>query len=340
MFHRRAFTLLEVVIVIFIILMLICLLIPARRTAGEAARRNNCSNAVRQLVLGTLNYEGSTNHLPLAMQGTSTRVTRHGPQPYSQEDGYSFVVPILSYIEETKLADEIIAASDSCRLPLNSDSFQVAERDRQSLWDTPVELLICPSFPGENLATGDYGDVSKPQVSNYHAMVVACVSGPDQQFDDDDPKIGGVLVTQATSPVGLTLKEVKDGTSKTIMLCESRAERWSAWFSGSSVSAVALPPDQVGRETLLIPGSDGYTQVLTEVTPLNYGRPFEGKNEASLFWESKRDQRDFGPSSAHSGGVVMHGYADGHVKALNTDIDATTYFRLVTRDGGEPADDG
>ena len=78
---------------------------------------------------------------------------------------------------------------------------------------------------------------------------------------------------------------------------------------------------------------------------MNYGKRADApRDDPSLpFWESGsggRDTREWGPSSAHSGDVVMSGYVDGHVKALNSGIDAATYFRLTTRGGGEPADDG
>jgi hypothetical protein len=33
--------------------------------------------------------------------------------------------------------------------------------------------------------------------------------------------------------------------------------------------------------------------------------------------------------------VVVHSYADGHTQAVPDSIDPTTYFRLVTRGGGE-----
>ena len=46
-------------------------------------------------------------------------------------------------------------------------------------------------------------------------------------------------------------------------------------------------------------------------------------------------ERDWGPSSDHGGGVVVHSYADGHTQALPDTTDATLYFRLITRAGNE-----
>jgi hypothetical protein len=50
--------------------------------------------------------------------------------------------------------------------------------------------------------------------------------------------------------------------------------------------------------------------------------------------------RWYGPSSAHSGGVVLHSYADGHGKSINESIDRNTYLRLITRAGQEVVSDG
>jgi hypothetical protein len=46
-------------------------------------------------------------------------------------------------------------------------------------------------------------------------------------------------------------------------------------------------------------------------------------------------ERDWGPSSDHGGGVIVHSYADGHTQAISDSIDPTLYFRLITRAGGE-----
>jgi len=45
--------------------------------------------------------------------------------------------------------------------------------------------------------------------------------------------------------------------------------------------------------------------------------------------------RVFGPSSAHSGDIVLHGFGDGHGAAINANVDRNVYLWQVTRNGGE-----
>src|SRR5690242_18078019 len=64
--RSRGFTLVELLVVIAIIGILVALLLPAIQAAREAARRMQCTNKLKQIGLGMLNYESSKKQLPLA----------------------------------------------------------------------------------------------------------------------------------------------------------------------------------------------------------------------------------------------------------------------------------
>src|SRR5712671_1483774 len=87
----RGFTLVELLVVIAIIGVLVALLLPAVQAAREAARRSQCSNHVKQMVLALHLYENSNRCLPL--QSGST--------------GYSPQARLLPFIEQSSVHEHI-----------------------------------------------------------------------------------------------------------------------------------------------------------------------------------------------------------------------------------------
>jgi hypothetical protein len=328
--------------------MLVLLLLPAVNAAREAARRNNCANAVRQLALGVLNRESATTRFPLAMFGqaptVATSIDNRSPVPMSENDGYSWIVALLPYIEETAMYDQLSELTNQFALPVNTDTLKIKGTRSDYVQERPMDLVKCPSFPGEDIVQGRYRGLDTAQVTNYMALVAGCVDGSRQTYGDINPTWGGMLVTKQSSPKGLLIGEAKDGTSKTLLIGESKSELYSFWFSGRSASTVGTPPDAIVCSRIrAISGGDGFNQLTPEIpSALNYGRRYDAPADTTDPWFAQRfppGEQDWGPSSAHSGDIVNHGYCDGHVKGISAGTDATVYFRLITRAGGEPAKD-
>ncbi|QDT74135.1 DUF1559 family PulG-like putative transporter [Lacipirellula limnantheis] len=164
----------------------------------------------------------------------------------------------------------------------------------------------------------------------------------------------------------------RDGTSNTIMFTESRDENFASWISGLSSYVVAVDPGwgpvvkkqtstgsttaAAGQTLALRFGPDG-----TSTTPgqlaLNVGQNVkraggetaatdpapaaeDPTNKKAYFYAKPfahftNNPRVFGPSSAHSGDIVLHGWGDGHGSAINANIDRNVYLWQVTRNGGE-----
>jgi prepilin-type N-terminal cleavage/methylation domain-containing protein len=70
----RGFTLVELLVVIAIIGVLIALLLPAIQAARESARRMQCTNNMKQLGIGCLNFESAKKQLPPRGQCDSSRM--------------------------------------------------------------------------------------------------------------------------------------------------------------------------------------------------------------------------------------------------------------------------
>ncbi len=64
--RKRGFTWVELLVVVAIIGILVILLLPFRRTAGDAARRMQCSNNLKMLALAMHNYHDFYKSLPPA----------------------------------------------------------------------------------------------------------------------------------------------------------------------------------------------------------------------------------------------------------------------------------
>lgn len=88
---RRAFTLVELLVVIAIIGVLVALLLPAVQAARESARRTQCSNNLKQIGLGMLNFEVSKKTYPPG---------EYKPIGVPTSAGLAWCTWFLPYIEE------------------------------------------------------------------------------------------------------------------------------------------------------------------------------------------------------------------------------------------------
>ena len=161
----KGFTLVELLVVIAIIGILIGLLLPAVQAAREAARRMQCTNNLKQITLGCLNYESvHKKYPPGSMSLLNSKGSLTGSNQYS-----GWTISILPFIEQEALVANYFNFGKLIQ------SSYVIDPDINAILKTPVETFRCPSdvsdptsttrddggyYRSAELATGSYRGVT------------------------------------------------------------------------------------------------------------------------------------------------------------------------------------
>ena len=115
--QRQGFTLVELLVVIAIIGILVALLLPAVQAAREAARRMQCSNNLKQVVLALHNFENTYKYMPPWAYDFNAN-----PRPANplgpQMQGHSTLMQLLPYLEQGNITS-VMALNASVIDPIN-----------------------------------------------------------------------------------------------------------------------------------------------------------------------------------------------------------------------------
>ncbi len=375
---RPGFMLREMLAVIGIICVLLGLAFPILQAAREEARRTQCTNKLKQIGLALQNHHDVFNHLPPVssqsnllgeanvgvIPGSGTAGTPAGflTQP-GTASGYSWIVRILPYLEETVLYNTISAGSNkfTCDAWSSGSSYMITGCGQARHFSTiQLDEIACPNFSSSSISTASSGVSSIPASATNYKLPT---TGYAPFYNGTALPPMGVVITNyvalsATTSLnmpgadtadgairpshGLNRKAVFDGEANTLIVCETKEPAFNSWYDGTTAWTTATPAG-----TVLTTDANGFLVVPPGVpSSLNYGPwPTSANGTARLYAPNGYSTPGFagqsgsiawGPSSDHAGGVVPHLAADGAVHLIAQDIDPTLYVQLVTRNGHEP----
>jgi len=307
---RRAFTLVELLVVIAIIGILVGLLLPAVQAARESARRTQCTNNMRQCIIGLHNYHDSYKRFPPGATGGAG-----GNFPaWAPAQDLSFHVRFLQYIEQDPLyklnrfVDPTLINYDT-----SGETYVVNFNPKR------IDTFFCPSGIQEDAIIGipgrtnHYYGVAGPK--GVHATVPTISYKMDSSTAQGGIALQGTLGANSRTRMG----DIRDGTSGTLVLGEiswDEANCYQVWTQGYDGAAANTPPGTPGGNKMVSCKNVAY-----------------GINQAG-FDPAVGNFNDVSFGSHHPGGCNF-AKGDSSIAFVTETIDFNVYKALSSRNGGE-----
>jgi prepilin-type N-terminal cleavage/methylation domain-containing protein len=305
--RRLGFTLIELLVVIAIIAILIALLLPAVQQAREAARRTQCKNNLKQLGLALHNYHDTFTMFTASSYGLG--MTKQWATTYTSPNNYSNLsgmVMLLPYIEQSTIYGKwsFNDAASWCNV-YGGGAMPKGNPDlNYPLAKTPLPAFTCPS---------DNGLPFYPSINKYYS-VSATNPGAYRTSYDFSVHYGeyytSLFWVRNLGPTNRpmfgeasnsNMRDVRDGTSNTVMMAEQTREKQSGVSSTWAARQHVAMGVHFGADWRKI-------------------NDFRGSPNATHTWMSA--------GSLHTGGMQVV-LGDGSVRFISENIDQTTQTRLM-----------
>ncbi len=314
----RGFTLVELLVAIAIIGVLVALLLPAVQAARESARRMQCTNHLKQLMLAMHNYHDALGQFPPSyISQTGGGGLNGAPDPTTRDagPGWAWGTLLLPYIEQQNLYNQFDIKRPAAD-PVNAAAAQ-----------TRLAFMLCPSASGDRQAMTVI-NASGQALATFSRAHYVCNVGQEEPWGitaDDYSRIAdGPLYRNCTTNTG----DVRDGLSNTVFLGEHHqilsSKTWVGVVPGASVCPsprFAFSACDLAATLVNVHSGPAADEVPPAIHPPN--SPL--CHVCQMYAE-------------HPGGCHV-GLGDGSVRFVSEYINQTTWAALSSRSMGEVVGD-
>lgn len=320
---KAGFTLIELLVVISIIGMLAGLMLPAVQSAREQGRRTTCMNNQKNIALALIQYEQTKGRFPhwrangdCAWSGTSTNAVGF---PGSGKLQLGWIPQIFPYIEQTQLYNVV-----------QNTGYNSAD------CDLSIETFVCKSAGTADVNMNNY-------VANCGIPDGPVVQNESVYAAGDTSKSNGMLTDGLCGGAKISINDVKDGTSNTILVSEN-LQAGNIWASKEYLVGFCVEPtlDDRGKISGYV-GAPAESTVVPETIAIGVTAPMKpnylrdsitdpsvlAATNASLVTADQLTSWAWArPSSSHPG-VVVSAMVDGSTRVVSESVDAEVLTKVM-----------